>query len=308
MAQRRREISRDGGLRWRMWFVYFSLTLLYLFFIAALVALGIEIGFVLVIVVILLLVQYFASDKLVLRSMGAKEVSPEEAPKLHAMVDRLVALAEMPKPKLAIANSDVPNAFATGRNPKNSVVCVTTGIMRRLDDGELEAVLGHELTHIKNRDVRAMTLASFFATVAAMLMQMLMWMSLLGGLGGHRGGRGGGGSFFAAMMLAYLVSILVYFVATLLILALSRYREYSADRGGALLTGAPSRLASALTKISGTIARIPTEDLRKVETANAFFIISALKGESLAGLFASHPPVNKRVERLRSLEREMEGR
>ena len=180
--------------------------------------------------------------------------------------------------------------------------------MRRLDDGELEAVLGHELTHIKNRDVRVMTLASFFATMAAMLMQVLMWMSLLGGMGAHRGGRGGGGSFFAAMMLAYLVSILVYFVATLLILALSRYREYSADRGGALLTGAPSRLASALTKISGTIARIPTEDLRKVETANAFFIISALKGESLAGLFASHPPVNKRVERLRSLEREMEGR
>ena len=308
MAQRRREISRDGGLRWRMWFVYFSLTLLYLFFIAALAALGIEIGFVLVIVAILLLVQYFASDKLVLRSMGAKEVSPEEAPKLHAMVDRLVAQAEMPKPKLAIANSDVPNAFATGRNPKNSVVCVTTGIMRRLDDGELEAVLGHELTHIKNRDVRVMTLASFFATVAAMLMQMLMWMSLLGGMGAHRGGRGGGGSFFAAMMAAYLVSIVVYFVATLLILALSRYREYSADRGGALLTGAPSRLASALTKISGTIARIPTEDLRKVETANAFFIISALKGESLAGLLASHPPVNKRVERLRSLEREMEGR
>lgn len=308
MAQRRREISRDGGLRWRMWFVYFSLTLLYLFFIAALAALGIEIGLVLVIAAILLLVQYFASDKLVLRSMGAKVVSPEEAPKLHAMVDRLVAQAELPKPRLAISNSDVPNAFATGRNPKNSVVCVTTGIMRRLDDGELEAVLGHELTHIKNRDVRVMTLASFFATVAAMLMQVLMWMSLLGGMGAHRGGRGGGGSFFAAMMLAYLVSILVYFVATLLILALSRYREYSADRGGALLTGAPSRLASALTKISGTIARIPTEDLRKVETANAFFIISALKGESLAGLFASHPPVNKRVERLRSLEREMEGR
>ncbi len=308
MAQRRREISRDGGLRWRMWFVYFSLTLLYLFFIAALAALGIEIGLVLVIAAILLLVQYFASDKLVLRSMGAKVVSPEEAPKLHAMVDRLVAQAELPKPRLAISNSDVPNAFATGRNPKNSVVCVTTGIMRRLDDGELEAVLGHELTHIKNRDVRVMTLASFFATVAAMLMQVLMWMSLLGGMGAHRGGRGGGGSFFAAMMIAYLVSILVYFVATLLILALSRYREYSADRGGALLTGAPSRLASALTKISGTIARIPTEDLRKVETANAFFIISALKGESLAGLFASHPPVNKRVERLRSLEREMEGR
>lgn len=285
-----------------------SLVLLYVFFVLALMLLGVNPYFVGIIAVGMALIQYFGSDKLVLRSMGAKEVTPEQEPKLHAVVDRLVALAEMPKPKLAVAHTDIPNAFATGRSPKNSVVCVTTGIMNRLNDEELEAVLAHELAHIKNRDVRVMTLASFFATVAAMLMQILMWVSLLGGMGGHRGGRGGGGSFFAAMMVAYLLSIVVYFLATLLILALSRYREYSADRAGALLIGSPSVLASALMKITGSIARIPTEDLRKVETANAFFIVSALRGESLAGLMASHPPVDKRVARLRRLEQEMEGR
>ena len=194
MAYRRREISRDGGLRWRMWFVMSSLVLLYVFFVLALMLLGVNPYFVGIIAVGMALIQYFGSDKLVLRSMGAKEVTPEQEPKLHAVVDRLVALAEMPKPKLAVAHTDIPNAFATGRSPKNSVVCVTTGIMNRLNDEELEAVLAHELAHIKNRDVRVMTLASFFATVAAMLMQILMWVSLLGGMGGHRGGRGGGGS------------------------------------------------------------------------------------------------------------------
>jgi heat shock protein HtpX len=212
----------------------------------------------------------------VLRSVGARVVTPEEEPWLHSTVDRLVAQAEIPKPRIAVARTDVPNAFATGRNPKNSVICITDGIRTRLNDDELEAVIGHELIPIKNRDVTVMTLASFFATVA--------------------------------FMLAYVASVLVYFLATLLILALSRYREYGADRGGAILIGAPSRLASALTKITGTIARIPTQDLRKMETANAFCIVSALKGESLAGLFSSHPPVGKRVERLRRLEVEMEGR
>jgi heat shock protein HtpX len=282
------------------------LALLYLAFIAVLGALGVPWIAVGIIAAIMLGIQYFFSDTLVLRSMGAKVVTPQDAPRLHAIVDRLAAQAEMHKPRVAIAQTDIPNAFATGRNPRNSAVCVTTGILRRLDDAELEGVLSHELTHIRNRDVMVMTLASFFATVAAMLMQMLMWMSLFGGLGGRRDREGGNAA--SAMMVAYLASVVVYFVATLLILALSRYREYSADRGGAILTGAPSRLASALMKISGAIARIPTEDLRKVETANAFFIVSALKGESIAGLFASHPPVEKRIERLRLLEREMEGR
>ena len=300
---RRREVGRDSGLRWRMYLVMFGLALVYLFFITAMFALGVPIIFVGILAAVMLGIQYFFSDTLVLRSMRAKVVSPEEEPKLHAIIDRLVAQAEMPKPKVAVAPIDVPNAFATGRNPKNAVVCVTTGIMSRLDDDELEGVLGHELTHVKNRDVAVMTIASFFATLAAMLMNMLMWMSLFGGFG-HRGRGGGGGAF----MLAYLVSILVYFLATLLILTLSRYREYGADHGGAILTGRPSTLASALMKITGSIARIPTEDLRKMETANAFCIASAMKGESLAGLLASHPPVEKRVERLRRLAQEMEGR
>lgn len=293
-----------------MYFVMSGLVVVYLAFIAVLTALGVPWEFVAIIAVGMAAFQYFGSDRLVLRSVGAKVVTPEEEPWLHSTVDRLVAQAEIPKPRIAVAHTDVPNAFATGRNPKNSVICVTDGIRTRLNDDELEAVLGHELTHIKNRDVTVMTLASFFATVAAMLMQMLMWMSIFGGMGGMggRGRGGGGGGAAAAFMLAYVASVLVYFLATLLILALSRYREYAADRGGAILIGAPSRLASALTKITGTIARIPTQDLRKMETANAFCIVSALKGESMAGLFSSHPPVDKRVERLRRLEMEMEGR
>ena len=297
--------GRDRGLRLRMYFVMFMLAALYLFFVTAMMALNVPIVLVVIIAGVMLGIQWFASDKLVLRAMNAKLVTPEEFPQLHAMIDRLVERADMVKPKVAVAMTSVPNAFATGRNQNNSLVCVTQGIMERLDDDELEGVLAHELTHIKNSDVRVMTLASFFATVAAMLMNMLMWMSLFGGMGRHRQG---GGNAAAALMLAYLVSILVYFAATLLILALSRYREYAADYGAAHLTHAPSKLASALQKISGAIALIPTDDLRKVETANAFFIVSALKGESLAGLFASHPPMDKRVARLQELAVELEGR
>ena len=304
MARRRRSIGRDRGLQLRMYFVMFNLALVYLFFIGAMFVLGVDLILIGVIAAVLLGVQYFFSDKLVLRSMGAKVVTPEEEPKLHAMVDRLVAQAEMPKPQIAVAYTDVPNAFATGRNPKNAVICVTSGIVQRLNDKELEGVLGHELTHVKNRDVTVITMASFFATLASMLSSMLMWMMLLGGLGGR--GRGGGSSMAMAFLAAYVVSLLVYFLATLLILALSRYREYAADRGGALLTGEPSHLASGLMKITGSIARIPSEDLRKMGTANAFCIVASLKGESMAGLFASHPPVDKRVARLRRLAQEME--
>ena len=304
MVMRGRIPGRDWGLTWRMLFVMSLLSVLYLAFIAVLQALGVPWLFVGIIAGVMLFIQYFFSARMVLWSMGAKIVTPQEEPKLHAMVDRLVAQAGMPKPKVAIAESDVPNAFATGRNPKNSVVGVTAGIRRRLTDEELEGVLGHELTHVRSRDVMVITLASFFATVASMLMQWLFWMGMFGGMG--RRDREGGGSG-AYLMLAYLASVVVYFVATLLILALSRYREYAADRGGAILTGLPSRLASALSKISGAIARIPTEDLRKVKGADAFFIVSALKGDSLAGLFSSHPPLHKRIERLRRLERELEG-
>lgn len=304
MVMRSRVSRRDWGLTWRMWFVMATLAIVYLAFVAILSALGVPWIGVAVIAGIMLFVQFFFSDRLVLWSMGAKVVKPQDDPKLHAIVDRLVEQAGMPKPKVAVANTDVPNAFATGRGPRNAVICVTTGIRRRLSDDELEGVLGHELTHVLNRDVLVITLASFFATVAAMLMQWMFWIGLFGGMGRSRDREGGGAG---AIMLAYLASVAVYFVANLLILALSRYREYAADRGGAVLTGAPSKLASALTKISGAIARIPTEDLRKVEGANAFFIVSALKGDSLAELFSSHPPVHKRVERLRVLERELEG-
>jgi len=286
-----------------MYFVMTSLALVYLGFLGILTILGIPWHFIGIIAAIMLLVQYYGSDKLVLRSLGAKLKTPDEEPHLHAILDALVTKAGIPKPKLAIAVTDVPNAFATGRNPKNSVICITTGIRSRLSNEELTAVIGHELSHIKNRDVTVMTLASFFATVAGMLMGVLMWMSLIGGMGGR--GRSSGGSSTAVFMIAYLVSVLVYFIATLLILALSRYREYGADHGGALLTGTPDELASALQKISGVIARIPSQDLRKLETANAFCIVSALKGESLAGLFASHPPLDKRVARLNQLQLEM---
>ncbi|MBI2166125.1 MAG: zinc metalloprotease HtpX [Chloroflexi bacterium] len=300
---RERATGRDWELTVRMFLVMFLLALVYFFFVTVLWAFGVPWIFLAIIAAIMLGLQYFLSDKLVLRSMGAKVVSPQEAPELHAMVDRLCARAGLPKPKLAIANMDIPNAFATGRNPKNSVVCVTTGIMRRLEPQELEAVLGHELTHIKNRDVTIITMASFFAMLAAMLMNSLMWMGLLGGFG--RGRREGNG--MAGLMVVYLVTVLVWIVSNLLILALSRYREYAADWGGSFITGMPSRLASALTKISGAIARIPTEDLRKVEGANAFFIVPALKGNSIMELLSSHPPVQKRVERLRRLAKQIEG-
>ena len=296
--------GKDTSLQLRMYFVMFMLAALYLFFVTAMMALGVPIFLVAGIAGVMMVIQWFGSEKMVLRSMHAKVVTEQEQPKLHAIVDKLVGIADMPKPKVALAMTDVPNAFASGRNQKNALVCVTDGLVRRLDDEELEGVIAHELSHIKNGDVRVMMLASFFATVAAMLMNMLMWMTLFGGMGRHRGGQGGGAA--AALMMAYFLSMLVYFLATMLILALSRYREFAADRGAAMLTGAPSKLASALEKISGMIAQIPTDDLRKVETANAFFIVSALKGESMAGLFASHPPMKKRIARLREIEIQME--
>ncbi len=295
--------GKDTSLTIRMYLVMFMLAALYLFFVTAMMALGVPIILVTIIAGALFLFQWFGSEKLVLRSMHAKVVTEQEQPKLHAIVDKLVAIADMPKPRVALAMTDVPNAFASGRSQKKAMICVTDGLVSRLDDEELEGVIAHELSHIKNGDVRAMMLASFFATVAAMLMNMLMWMTLFGGMGRHRS-HGGGAA--GALMMAYFVSILVYFVATLLILALSRYREFAADRGAAMLTGAPAKLASALEKISGIIAKIPTDDLRKVETANAFFIVSALKGEKFAGLFASHPPMEKRIARLREIEIQME--
>ena len=295
---------RDTQLTARMLFTMFLLALVYVAFIGLLFWAGVGFLPIVIIALVMVVFQYFMSDKLVLWSTGAKEVSPQQEPKLHGIIDRLVQTAGMPKPRLAVMDTHVPNAFATGRNPKKAVVAVTRGLMARLNDRELEAVLGHELTHVKNRDVMVITWASLIVIAAAFLMRILFWSSLFGGFGGGRRDSGQAAFIMLAVMAG---TFAIYIIAQLLIMALSRYREYSADRGGAILTGAPSQLASALSKISGDIARIPQKDLRDVAGANAFFIVNTLKGESIASLFASHPPVEKRIERLRMLQRQLEG-
>ncbi|WP_324668325.1 zinc metalloprotease HtpX [Geochorda subterranea] len=300
-------VAADAGLTARMLLTMVLLGAVYLFFVSVMLAYGVDITFVAVFVGIMLLAQYYLSDKLVLWSTGAREVSPSEAPELHDMVGRLAALADLPKPRVAIVPTDVPNAFATGRNPNNAVVAVTSGLMRRLSKPEIEAVLAHEITHVKNRDVAVITIASFFATVAAFLTRQLMWLGYWGvPMGGDRRDERGGGAY--AWVIIYLVSLVVYFVSYLLIQALSRYREYAADRGAAYLTGAPSNLASALMKISGVMERIPAQDLRQAEALNAFFIVPALRGSSIAELFSTHPSLEKRLAYLRKLELELAGR
>lgn len=249
----------------------------------------------------LLLAQYYFSDQLVLRSMGAKAVSRQEAPELHNLMERLAALADLPKPRVAVVQTDMPNAFATGRNPKHAVVAVTTGLMDRLDQPELEAVLAHELSHVRNRDMTVLTLASFFATVASFIVQQFFFWG--GAFGSHRDREGRGN-----VMLVYLASLLVWVISYFLIRALSRYREFAADRGAALLTGAPGNLASALTKISGGLQRIPDRDLRQAEAFNAFFILPAVGRDSLMELLSTHPSLQRRLAYLRQLERELEGR
>ncbi|HET7037844.1 MAG TPA: zinc metalloprotease HtpX [Thermomicrobiaceae bacterium] len=292
--------GRDRGLAFRMFIVMALLSLVYLAFMAVLVYVGFDWIPILVIAGILAVVQYYGSSWLALRSMGAHEVSAEQAPELHAIIERLSQVANIPKPRVAISNTDVPNAFATGRNPKNAVVAVTTGLMQRLDTPEIEAVLAHELSHVRNRDVMVMTLANFFAVVAQLLTRSFMW----GGFGGYgRRDRDNGGS----IALVYLASILVWVISFFLIRAISRYREYAADRGSAILTGAPTNLMSALVKISGVMQRIPERDLREVQTMNAFFIIPALKGDAMSELFSTHPSLENRLARLRTLSREMEG-
>lgn len=300
---RQNSIGRDSGLTFRMYFTMFMLAALFVGFLGLLFALGVNWIFILVIAVLMAGFQYFFSDKLVLWTTRAKVVTAEQEPKLHAMIERLAERAGIPKPKrIAIMETHVPNAFATGRNPKNAVVAVTRGLMERLDQAEVEAVLGHELSHVKNRDVAVMTWASIIVIMAGYVMQMMFWMSLFGGGRDRREGGGAG----AYLMLAWVGAIVVYFFSQILLLALSRYREFAADRGGAILTGAPLNLASALEKISDRMYRIPEKDLRQVEHANAFFIVPALKGgDSIAHLFSSHPPVEKRVARLQRMHEEM---
>jgi heat shock protein HtpX len=244
----------------------------------------------------MLFAQYWFSDRIALYAMHGRIVTPEEAPQLHGAIDRLCALADMPKPRVAIADVDLPNAFATGRNPKNAVVCVTTGVMRRLDADELEGVLSHELSHVAHRDVAVMTIASFLGVLAGLITRF----GLYGGLGRNRDQNA------AVIMLTIIaVSIAVYAISFLLTRALSRYRELAADRAGAMLTGRPSTLASALTKISGDIAQIPSRDLRQAQAFNAFFFAPAITGKSLSSLFSTHPSLETRLDRLGTLSREL---
>jgi heat shock protein HtpX len=254
-----------------------------------------------VIVVGIAFFQYYTSDKLALAAAGAKVVTREQAPALHDTVERLCAMADLPKPKVAIMDTPVPNAFATGRSPKHAAVCVTTGLLDRLEPKEVEGVLAHELSHIANRDVLIMTLASFFAMLAAMLTRFGLYAGMWGG-GGNRNNNNNGPPVWLIVM---AVSILVYAISFVLIRMISRYREYAADRGSALITGAPEYLMSALQKISSQMTLIPNRDLRQVEGMNAFFIIPAKAKSSLAELFADHPPLEKRIAALSAIAREM---
>jgi len=284
--------QNDPGLTRRMLGTWFGLGLLYVVAAAVLIAIGVRTVWVLVIAGGMLFCQWWFSDTMALGAMRARVLTPEEAPQLHAVVDRLCALADMPKPRVAVADTDIPNAFATGRSPSRSVICVTTGLLRRLEVDELEGVLSHELSHVAHRDVTVMTVASFAGVVAGLLTRMWMW----GGISRGRDRDQNAALVFLAVM---LVSVLVYVVSFLLTRALSRYRELSADRTGALLTGNPSALASALTKVSGDIAAIPDRDLRQVEAVSAFAFAPSLTSDfSLSRLFQTHPPLEKRLEQL----------
>jgi heat shock protein HtpX len=289
----------------------FLLGLLYAIFVTALFLAKVPLALIIVIPLAVLFVQYFFSDKIALFSMHGRIVTEQQAPQLHGVVDRLCNLANMPKPRVAIADTDIPNAFATGRNQKNAVVCVTSGILRRLDEPELEAVLSHELSHVAHRDVAVMTVASFLGILAGFLTRALYWSDLFGGLGGggnrSRGGAGGGNDNLVLFELGALAfSALVYVISFILIRALSRYRELAADRAGAILIGQPRLLANALVKVSGEMSRIPTRDLRAAEHFNAFFFAPAFaKGASLSSLFSTHPSLQARLEQLAKLEAEM---
>jgi heat shock protein HtpX len=276
------------------------LGLLYVVFAAILIS-QLNVGVVPMILIIggFAVFQYYTSDKLALAAAGAKVVSREEAPALHDMVERLCAMADLPKPKVAIMDTPVPNAFATGRSPKHAAVCITTGLWDRLEPREIEGVLAHELSHIANRDVLIMTVASFFAMLAAMLTRFGLYANMFGG-GGRRDNNGP-----PVWLIVMLVSILVYALSYILIRMISRYREYTADRGAALITGAPEYLMSALQKIASQMSLIPNQDLRQVEGMNAFFIVPARAKSAVAELFATHPPLEKRIARLSEIAREM---
>jgi heat shock protein HtpX len=295
---KRKAYGRDFGLSARMVTTMFLLGALYVvFFLVLLQFTNLGIGFLILIMGGLALLQYFTSDKIALRASRAKLVDREEAPELHDMVERLCAMADLPKPRLAVIPTDVPNAFATGRNPKNSVVAVTEGLWNRLSKPEIEGVLAHELSHIGNRDVAIMTISSFFAMVAALLMRIGMY----GGMFGGDRDRGGP----PVWLIMFVVSMVTYVISYVLILMISRYREYAADRGAAMITGAPENLMSALQRIASNMVQIPQRDLREVQGMNAFFIVPTNVRSSFGELFMTHPPLEKRLARLAEIAREM---
>ncbi|WP_129839531.1 zinc metalloprotease HtpX [Streptomyces sp. RFCAC02] len=293
----RTRYAPDRGLTQRMVLTMFLIGLLWVVFVGVLIAaLGNSWPMIVVIAGVVFVLQFWFSDRIAAFGMGAREVTPAQAPELHGAVDRLCALADMPKPRVAIAATDVPNAFATGRSRKKSLVCATTGLLRRLEPDELEGVLAHELSHVAHRDVAVMTVAGFLGVVAGLITRMALWTGL---------GRSRGNNQNVALILVPLVSAVVYVISFLLTRLLSRYRELSADRAGALLTGRPSALASALTKVSGQMGRIPTRDLRQAEPFNAFFFAPAVTGESLSRLLSSHPTLEQRLDRLARLSGEL---
>jgi heat shock protein HtpX len=294
MARQRAVFPRDTGLQVRVLFTLFLLGLLYVALVGALLAAGTGLIPIVIIIGALSFAQYFFSDRLALAAMGAKEVSPEEAPGLHAMIERLCIQADLPKPKIAVADTHMPNAFATGRSQKHATVCATTGIMNTLSPSELEGVMAHELAHVKNRDVLIMTIASFFASIAAVILQFGFFFG------------GGGDDENPSIVIVLLVSFVVYILSFFLMLALSRYREFAADRGAALVTGRPSALASALVKVSGAMQQVPTQDLRQAERLNAFFIVPTSVRGAVQTLFSTHPPMEKRIERLQQLEGQLQ--
>jgi len=307
-----RNVPADRGLTIRMFVTGLLLVMLYGGFVAILWRVGLSFAFIVVVVALLLFGQYWFSDRIALWSMHGHEVTPEEQPELHGIIDRLCALADMPKPRVAIADVDMPNAFATGRSPKAAVVCATSGLLRRLDEPEVEAVLAHEISHVAHRDVAVMTIASTLGVIAGLTTRMMLYAGLFGGFGGGNRGGGnnqGGQQLVLIEMAVMLVSIVVYAISFLLIRALSRYRELLADRSGALLTGRPSVLASALIKVTGEMSRIPTRDLRRAEAFNAFFFTPALTqgrgGISLSALFSTHPTLERRLAQLSELEAQL---
>jgi heat shock protein HtpX len=299
---RHESFGKDTGLQARMALTLFLLGLVYVVFVGVLIAAGAAAVTVVVVALVLLLVQLFSSDKVALATMGVKEVSPAEEPELHGVIERLCVQANLPKPRVCVMETQMPNAFAMGRSRKSTTVCATRALLDLLSPAELEGVMGHELTHVINRDVMVMTLASFFATLAALIAQFALFFG-----GGFGGGYGRNNEEEEGIMLVLLVSVIVYAISFLLLRALSRYREFAADRGSAVLTGRPSALASALLKLSGTMERVPSQDLRKAEGMSAFFIIPARTKKSLMNIFADHPPLEQRLAALERLESQLQG-